>query len=221
MNLTRDRATPGPAPGESQDSFPKARSYARPCISERHNPLSETTSPKTTGSRNPGQRRPHRNLLVYFALCSLVFGPFFLFYLLPQTFRFRTLRYSFDDEGVTMRWGVLFRKEISLTYPRIQDIHLTSNLVERWLGLARVQVQTAAGSSKAEMTVEGLRDFEEIRDFLYSRMQGAKAEPEEDHGPAPAASEDAVTAALLEAAGELRALRRVLERAPAKGQQPS
>ncbi len=70
-----------------------------------------------------------------------------------------------------MRWGVLFRREISLNYPRIQDIHLTSNFVERWLGLARLQLQTAAGSATAEMTIEGLEQVEQIRDYLYSRMR--------------------------------------------------
>jgi putative membrane protein len=47
-----------------------------------------------------------------------------------------------------MRWGILFRREISLTYARIQDIQLSSNLVERWLGLAKIQLQTASGSSR-------------------------------------------------------------------------
>ena len=67
-----------------------------------------------------------------------------------------------------MRWGILFRKEISLTYSRLQDIHLASNVVERWLDLARVKLQTERGSAAAEMTIEGLTEFDRIRDFLYS-----------------------------------------------------
>jgi putative membrane protein len=85
---------------------------------------------------------------------------------------YRSLRYEVDAEGITMRWGVLFRREVSLTYARIQDIHLSSNVVERWLGLARVQLQTASGSASAEMTIEGIRDVDAMRDFLYSRMRG-------------------------------------------------
>jgi membrane protein YdbS with pleckstrin-like domain len=115
---------------------------------------------------------PHRNLLRYYMLTSLLFGPGFLFAAVPMYFRFRTLRYDVDDEGITMRWGILFRREISLTYARIQDIQLASNVVERWLGLARIQLQTASGSASAEMTIEGLRDVEAMRDFLYSRMRG-------------------------------------------------
>jgi putative membrane protein len=58
-----------------------------------------------------------------------------------------------------MRWAYLFRREVSLTYARIQDLHLVSNVIERWLGLGRIQVQTASGSAEAEMTIEGLQDY--------------------------------------------------------------
>lgn len=125
----------------------------------------------------PATLSPDRSLLTYYLLSSLVLGPFFIFMLVPLFFRFRTMRYVVDAEGITMRWGLLFRREISLTYARIQDIHLSSNVVERWLGLARIQVQTASGSAAAEMTIEGLKEFEAIRDFLYTRMRGARESP--------------------------------------------
>ena len=66
---------------------------------------------------------------------------------------------------------------MSLNYGRIQDIHLTSNVVERWLGLGKIQVQTASASAKAELTVEGVPDLDALRDFLYARMRGARDEP--------------------------------------------
>ena len=118
--------------------------------------------------------RPHESLMTYYMLSSLAAGPFFLVVLVPLYFRYHTMRYRFSDEGVSMRWGVLFRKEINLTFARIQDIHLSSNFLERWLGLARIQIQTASGSSRAEMTIEGIREFRPLRDFLYSKMRGAK-----------------------------------------------
>jgi putative membrane protein len=114
-----------------------------------------------------------------------------------------------------MRWGILFRREVSLTFARIQDIHLTSNFVERWLGLAKVQVQTASGSSTAEMTIEGLPQFEAIRDFLYSRMRGARdraavAGPGDAAGEAAAGTLPELAEALREVAAEVRALRLAL-----------
>jgi uncharacterized membrane protein YdbT with pleckstrin-like domain len=164
--------------------------------------------------------RPAPNLFTYYLLSSLALGPFFPIALIPLYFRYHTLRYRFDEEGISMRWGILFRREINLTYARIQDIHLRSNFVERWLGLARVEVQTASGSSGAELTLEGLLEFEAIRDYLYARMRGA-------HGQAPRArsavaspadvavdpaAANELTATLREVTAELRAVREVLER---------
>ena len=98
-----------------------------------------------------GERRPDPRLLGYYILQSVLTGPFLVFVLPFKFFRFRTLRYVFDNEGVTVRWGILFRREISLTYARIQDIHLVSNLFERWFGIGRVELQTASGSADADM----------------------------------------------------------------------
>ena len=58
------------------------------------------------------------------------------------------MRYRFDTDGIHMRWGIVFRRDVLLNYSRIQDIHLRSNLIERWLGLARIEIQTASGSAK-------------------------------------------------------------------------
>lgn len=126
-------------------------------------------------ARLPVTLAPDRSLLAYYLLGSLLLGPFFIFAMIPAYFRYHTLRYDIDEQGITMRWGILFRREVSLTYARIQDIQLSSNLVERWLGLAKIQLQTASGSSSAEMTIEGVREVDALRDFLYARTRGAGA----------------------------------------------
>jgi putative membrane protein len=162
-----------------------------------------------------GVRRPERTLLVYYVLQSIATGPGLIVLLPLRWFRYHTLRYAFDDEGVTVRWGLLFRREVSLTYARIQDIHLVSNLIERWLGLGRVQIQTASGQADAEMKIEGLHDYEEVRDELYRRMRGARLEsvdpPSTVHAQlADGAATADVVSALNAAVAELRALRECL-----------
>jgi putative membrane protein len=116
------------------------------------------------------------------------------------------MRYRFDAEGVHMRWGILFRREVNLTYRRIQDIHLRSGLFQRWLGLADVLVQTAAGSASAEMTIEGLLEFEQVRDFLYAKMRGQAELPAQ----APAAEGAAIVDALQQVTAELVGIRDAL-----------
>ena len=162
-------------------------------------------------------RRPHPKLFRYYVLFSLITGPAFPFVFAFLFLRYRTLNYRFDDEGVTMSWGALFKREISLTYSRIQDIHVRSNAVERWLGLSRLLVQTASGSAKAEMKVEGLLELSAVRNFMYSRMRGARAgapaRAVATAAPAQVAADDsaALASTLREIAREMAAIRAELE----------
>src|SRR5688572_7181594 len=158
--------------------------------------------------------RPHPQLFKLYVIRAILTGPGFLVLMPLLFFRYETMRFRFDAEGIHMRWGILFRKQVNLTYARIQDIHLTSGVIQRWLGLADVKIQTASGSSGAEMTLEGLLEFEAIRDFLYTRMRGYR---DLHRGPETSADvvagDDAQAAALLrEAIDELRAARVALER---------
>ena len=155
--------------------------------------------------------RPVPRLFTYYVLLSLAAFPA-LPVLLPYLyFRYHTLTYRLDAEGLSMSWGILFRREIHLTYARIQDIHLVSNVVERWLGLARIQIQTASGGSGAQMTLEGIADHEAMRDFLYAKLRGTAT-------PAEGGGEDGAALVLRELAEELRALRIAL--AAQRGAEP-
>jgi uncharacterized membrane protein YdbT with pleckstrin-like domain len=156
-------------------------------------------------------RRPHPSLLTYYVLVSALTVVGFPFLIVPLLIRYATLRYTFDDEGVSMSWGILFRREIVLTYRRIQDIHVTRNVIERWMGLAKVAIQTASGASDAEMTIEGIRRPELLRDHLYERMRGARDERGRARGPAPEGPDEALEL-LTEIRDELRALRAARER---------
>ncbi|MFG0276195.1 MAG: PH domain-containing protein [Phycisphaerales bacterium] len=157
--------------------------------------------------------RPDAALLRYYLVISLLTGPAFPFVFIPHWFKYITLRYAFDDDGVSMSWGVLFRREILLTYRRIQDIHVRRNLIHRWIGLATLSLQTASGASGAEMAIEGVLEPERLRDFLYARMRGAKDEDDDADAPDSGASPDDEALALLgEIRGALADLRPALER---------
>jgi uncharacterized protein len=160
--------------------------------------------------------RPDPALLKYYLLVSLLTLPAFPVVFVPLYFKYHTLQYRFGDDGISMSWGILLRREIHLTYRRIQDIHVTRNLFHRWLGLAKVGIQTASGSAGAELAIEGIKNPEAVRDFLYERMRGAR-----DEEPAPtnhAAGSEALRL-LIEIRDELRRLRR-FERADPEGRKP-
>ena len=110
-------------------------------------------------------RRPDRSLLTYYLVVSLLTLVGFPFVFVPLLIKYLTLQYTLDDEGVTMSWGYLFRREILLTYRRIQDIHVRRNILHRWLGLAEIALQTASGSAGAQMTIEGILEPERLREL--------------------------------------------------------
>lgn len=168
--------------------------------------------------------RPDPALLNYYILVSLASVVFFPIVLLPLWIRYQTMRYRFDDDGVAMSWGFFFRREVYLTYGRLQDIHVTRNIVERWMGLAKLPIQTASGSHGATMTIEGIRDAESMRDFLYSKMRGAKDDHDLGEAVVVGEASDQVTTPgigmpvdgdagqlLIQIRDELRQLRRLQE----------
>jgi putative membrane protein len=144
---------------------------------------SPSPAPDELSARIFSITRPDPNLLIQYCILSLSAFIAFPLVLAPLLCKYFTLRYRFDPEGVSMSWGLLFRKEINLTYSRIQDIHLSRGLLERWLDLGTLGIQTASGSAEAEMSLPGLRDFNELRDFLYARMRGHR-HPHQDAQPA-------------------------------------
>lgn len=154
--------------------------------------------------------RPHPRLMTLYLLQALLTTVAFPVVIVPLYFRYHTLRYRIDDEGVSASWGILFRREVYVTFRRIQDIHVTRNLFERWLGIGKVEIQTASGSSSAELTFEGMTGYEAVRDFLYSKMRGAATDRS---GSGPAAAPHAATGSAAEVVALLREIRDEVEAA--------
>jgi uncharacterized protein len=162
---------------------------------------------KQLRARVQGITRPEKGLLVLYVLTSLLAFVAFPFVFVPLFFRYETLRYRFDDEGVFMSYGILFRREMQLTYARMQDIHLSQNIIERWLNIGTVTIQTAGSGSASNMAITGVAHSEQIRDYLYARMRGVH-----EHKAAPAGtSHDAV---LVEIRDALRDAATALKRPP-------
>jgi len=155
-------------------------------------------------------------LYVIYCVLSTVALPFTI---LPYYFKYKTLRYRFDDDGVSVSYGLIWRRETYLTYARIQDIHVTRNIFERWLGIGTVKIQTASGSAAATEAIAGLRAFQDVRNYLYAHMRGhrspsptraAVASGESRRALASGADALAVEA-LTGIRDELRAVRALLE----------
>ena len=86
---------------------------------------------------------------------------------------------------------------------------MTGNILQRWLGLANVAIQTAWGSAGAEMIIEGVLEADALRDFLYKKMRGARGDDEQT-GDVPndavGAPDDEALVLLRQIRDEIRAL---------------
>ena len=118
--------------------------------------------------------QPHERLLTYYVVVALLTLPAFPVTMIVLYIKYRTMRFRFDHEGIWKRQGLLWRRETNVAYRRIQDIHLTNGIIQRWLGLATVSIQTAAGSSTAEVTIDGVLEADALRDYLYTKMRGVR-----------------------------------------------
>ena len=118
--------------------------------------------------------RPSPKLLTYYVLTGLLSGPACVIVIPALIIRYNTLRYQFEETGLRMLVGLFFRREVVVAFRRIQDIHVSRNLIQRWLGIASVSVQTASGNAMPEIVLEGITDPDSVRDWLYERMRGAK-----------------------------------------------
>jgi uncharacterized membrane protein YdbT with pleckstrin-like domain len=88
--------------------------------------------------------------------------------------------YIVTDRSLRIRRGVVRLQEMTMTFANIQEIRVTANPIERWLGLANVAVRSAGGGdSTAHGTpasghvakFEGVDNAEAIRDLIVERLR--------------------------------------------------
>ena len=131
-------------------------------------------NPRSTTLDTAALERPSPRLLTYYILTGLLSGPACVIVIPALIIRYNTLRYQFEETGLRMQLGLFFKREVVIAFRRIQDIHVSRNLIQRWLGIASVSVQTASGNAMPEIVLEGITDPDSVRDWLYERMRGAK-----------------------------------------------
>ena len=122
----------------------------------------------------------------------------------------RTRTWELTDAGIMLRSGLVTSKQLQVPYEHIHTVNMSSNLVERVLGLMTLDLDTGAASSEGEATrIRGLQAgiAEALREELFRRKaavladQGldartadadASAEADDEASPtAPAPSPDA------------------------------
>jgi len=82
-------------------------------------------------------------------LCTLVVA------LLVTPIRYGAWRFAVDEDGVTIKHGVLRRRETYVPIDRIQHIDINRGVLEQAAGLASIMIHTA-GSRRSNLLLPGL-----------------------------------------------------------------
>jgi len=89
--------------------------------------------------------------------------------------RVRAYGYAERDDDLLVVSGILIKRLVIVPYGRMQMVDLTAGPIDRWLGIATVQLHTAAATTDA--TIPGLPPEEAavLRDRLAARGEERSA----------------------------------------------
>jgi len=124
-----------------------------------------------------------------------------------------SIYYIFTENEIVTEKGVWWRHKSTVPYNRITNIDVVQGPLSRRFGLGNVRIQTAGYSATggygkvSEASILGVKNFEEIRDFIVNIVRGLKPVAVEA-GVEVAAPEDVHREILT----ELRKVREILEK---------
>ena len=114
---------------------------------------------------------------------------------------YKTVIYRLTGDEMTWRRGVWFRKTGIVPYNRITNIDISQGPVSRKLGIASLKIQTAGYSVTAarssEIQIEGIRDFEGLRETIMDFVRGRKPVATETYGQGKESAEPKVIKELV------------------------
>jgi uncharacterized membrane protein YdbT with pleckstrin-like domain len=138
----------------------------------------------------------------WWLVAMLLIGPYF-----------RSLRYEIQDDEVVVHAGIWTKSVKHVPYRTVTNLTVKRDVIDRWLGLGTLNVQTAgmSGQTGAEEHLVGLEDVQAVYEAVATElrrfrggMAPTQAEVEEEIVPAQ-------PDALNELLDEVRAIRRSLE----------
>lgn len=87
----------------------------------------------------------------------------------------RAIGYAERDDDLLIRKGIMFRTLVVVPYGRMQYVDVSAGPIARKLGIAGVQLHTAAPGTDASISGLGPAEAERLRDRLASRGEARLA----------------------------------------------
>jgi membrane protein YdbS with pleckstrin-like domain len=120
-----------------------------------------------------------------FSIISLISTPFliiifFTAFWIPKYYS--SISYMLAESDIVIEKGVWWKRKSIVPYNRVTNIDIFQGPLSRHFELGKISIQTAgfsggggSGSSKAaEAVILGVKNFEEIKNFILSRVKRVK-----------------------------------------------
>ncbi len=114
--------------------------------------------------------------------------------LVYEVLRYRVFAYELAENTLNIDSGVLFRREREIPLRRIQNVDMTRSILQRVLGIAAVDIETAGGRS-TEASLQYVSQMEAKR--LQEGIRTRKRRLETDESTETAAGKDAADETVL------------------------
>lgn len=90
--------------------------------------------------------------------------------LVVPTLAHRRWRYRLGERALELRRGVVVHRVSAVPYLRVQQVELAQGPIERWLGLTRVVVTTAAATTDGAVPGLSADAAEQLRELVLERV---------------------------------------------------
>ena len=123
---------------------------------------------------------------------------FTAFPLVYQKFRIKNLLYEMKDSSITLHRGIFTKIEQNIPYNKVTDFILHRDLMDRFLGIGSIKVETAgnSGGTGFDGILEGLEDYEEIHKILRNKLNESQ-NPNQTYKNTDALENDSVLTDIL------------------------
>ncbi|MFB0563760.1 MAG: PH domain-containing protein [Candidatus Lokiarchaeia archaeon] len=118
---------------------------------------------------------------------------------------YESILYKLTDTEIVWRRGVWFKNTGIVPYNRITNVDIAQGPISRKLRIASLKIQTAGytGKAEAEIKLDGIEQFEDLREMIMKFVRGKKPLAVETY------DEEDVNLKIL---NELRKIRKLLEK---------
>ena len=151
--------------------------------------------------------------IALFVVTVLLNGSWWLIAMILSGPYYRSLRYEIQDDEVVVYAGIWTKSVKHVPYRTVTNLQVKRDIVDRWLGLGTLNIQTAgmSGQTGVEERLVGLSGVQEVYEAVAEelrRFRGGMAPTQADVDAEP---EVVPQGSLGEILAEVRAIRKSLE----------